>query len=65
MRRLLTLTLLAMAAMVAVASTIENRYFTLTTPDDSWAVSDDAGAWSRMGARAMVSRSDLHRIALD
>lgn len=65
MRRLLTLTLLAMAAMVAVASTIENRYFTLTKPDDSWAVSDDAGAWSRMGARAMVSRSDLHRIALD
>ena len=28
-------------------------------------MSDDGGAWSRMGARAMVSRSDLHRVALD
>ena len=52
-------------SLAAVSTTIENRYFALTTPDDSWAVSDDEGAWSRMGARAMISRSDIRRVALD
>lgn len=66
MRRIVTITMMvAVATLVAIASTIENRYFALTTPDDSWAVNDDGGAWSRMGARAMISRSDIHHVALD
>lgn len=65
-QRFATLTLtLVMALATVLASTIENRYFALTTPDDSWAVSDDGGAWSRMGARAHISRSDLTQKALD
>ena len=54
-----------LAAFALAAATIENRYFALTTPDDSWALSDDDGAWNRMGARVMVSRSDAARAALD
>jgi len=65
MRQIAIITLMMIVAMAAVATTIENRYFALTTPDDSWAVSDDDGAWSRMGARALVSRSDMRRVALD
>lgn len=65
MKRILTLIIVAMALTVSHAVTIENNYFSLTTPDDSWAVSDDGGAWSRMGARVMLSRSDLHHVALD
>ena len=66
MRRIVTITMMvAVATLVAIASTIENRYFALTTLDDSWAVNDDGGAWSRMGARAMISRSDIHHVALD
>ena len=65
MRRIVTITLLVAMSLAAVSTTIENRYFALTTPDDSWAVSDDEGAWSRMGARAMISRSDIRRFALD
>ena len=66
MRRIVTITMMvAVATLVAIASTIENRYFALTTPDDSWAVNDVGGAWSRMGAGAMISRSDIHHVALD
>ncbi len=65
MKRILIFAVTMLAVMAAVATTIENKYFALTTPDDSWSVSDDGGAWSRMGARAMISRSDLHRVALD
>ena len=65
MRRIVTMTMMVAVALIALATTIENRYFALTTPDDSWAVSDDEGAWSRMGARAMISRSDARRVALD
>lgn len=61
----MTMTMMVAVALIALATTIENRYFALTTPDDSWAVSDDEGAWSRMGARAMISRSDARRVALD
>ena len=53
------------AALGSGATTIENDYFALTTPDDSWAVSDDGGALRKVGGRAMISRSDAAGAAID
>lgn len=50
---------------VGWATTIENRYFAIAMPDDSWSVSDDGGALSRMGARSMISRSDASGVAME
>lgn len=57
--------LTALTIMATRAATIENKYFSLTTPDDSWSMNDDGGAWSRMGGRVMISRTDGTHAAMD
>lgn len=56
--------LVALVAINATAATIENEYFTLTTPDDSWMlVADDA--LRPYGARVDMSRSDARGATLE
>lgn len=55
--KLLILALVALVtAMESQGATIENDYFALTTPDDSWLLSDDAGVLKSIGARAIAWR---------
>ena len=64
-RYCITLAVLAATWLCGTATTIENAYFTLTTPDDSWLASNDGGALGSIGTRAMLSRSDASHAAID
>lgn len=56
MRRFIIALVALMAAVAGRCAIIENDYFSLTTPDDSWLLSDDAGALRSLGARAIAWR---------
>ncbi len=62
-----TLTLLLLAAIFGMsrAATIDNDYFAITTPDDSWWVNNDAGALREVGARALLYRNDANHHILE
>lgn len=63
MRRLFTI-LLATVAMTTNAATVENEFFSVSTPDDSWfLMSDDA--LRPYGARVDVSRNDARGATLE
>ena len=47
------------------ASTIDTPYFSLSTPDDSWLLSNDGGALGSIGTRVLLSRSDAKHEAID
>ena len=63
MKKKITFALLAIvtSAMTTMAATIDNDYFSITTPDDSWWVNNDGGALRSIGARAMIYRNDASR----
>ena len=64
MMRCLFIILLAAAAMMANAATVENEFFSVSTPDDSWfLMSDDA--LRPYGARIDVSRNDARGATLE
>lgn len=48
-------------APISPATTIDNEYFIITTPDDSWWANDDGRALRPVGARAMLYRNDASR----
>lgn len=56
MIRLLTAIIAAAAAVAMQAATVSNAFFSLTTPDDSWAVSADNSMRS-IGARVLLQRN--------
>ncbi len=41
-----------------MAEMIENNYFSISTPDDSWYMGNDGGALQSIGARARLFRND-------
>lgn len=65
MRRYLV-TILAMLAMAlcAGAATVENEYFSISTPDDSWFLTND-DALRPYGARVDISRVDARGATLE
>ena len=63
MRRLFTI-LMALAAMMGMAATVENEYFTISTPDDSWFLAND-DALRPYGARVDVTRLDARGATLE
>ena len=64
MKKLILLLCFA-AALAGSAATVDNAYFSMATPDDSWQIDSDPNALGRMGTRVMLSRSDAKRIAID
>lgn len=54
--RLITAIVAAATALALQAATVSNAFFSLTTPDDSWAVSTDNSMRS-IGARVLLQRS--------
>ncbi len=56
MTRLITAIIAAAATLAMQAATVSNAFFSLTTPDDSWAVSADNSMRS-IGARVLLQRS--------
>ena len=59
------LILLLATALSSLASSIETPFFKLTTPDDSWQLSNDGGALGSIGTRVLLSRSDGKHEAID
>ncbi len=63
MRRLLV-TMMAVVAMTGLAATVENEFFTVSTPDDSWFLAND-DALRPYGARVDVTRLDARGSTLE
>lgn len=63
MRRLFTI-LMAVVAMMGMAATVENEFFTISTPDDSWFLTND-DALRPYGARVDVTRLDARGATLE
>ena len=55
---------MAVIALVAGAATVENEYFKITTPDDSWQLTND-DALRPYGERVDISRSDARGVTLE
>lgn len=64
MKRFLTLTLTILAVVSASAATVKNEYFSVTTPDDSWFLTND-DALRPYGARVDVARMDARGATLE
>ncbi len=65
MKHLLALVLVAASATAMQAEVIDNDYFTITTPDDSWFAGNDGGALQSIGARAIMYRNDAQHHVLE
>lgn len=63
MRRFFTL-MLAAVALIGAAATVENEFFTISTPDDSWFLAND-DALRPYGARVDVTRLDAKGATLE
>ena len=63
MRRLFTI-LMAVVALCGAAATVENEFFTISTPDDSWFLAND-DALRPYGARVDVTRLDAKGATLE
>ena len=63
MRRFFTI-LMAMVAMTGIAATVENEYFSISTPDDSWFLAND-DALRPYGTRVDVTRLDARGATLE
>lgn len=63
MRRFFTI-LMAVVAMTGMAATVENEFFTISTPDDSWFLAND-DALRPYGARVDVTRLDARGATLE
>ena len=63
MRRFFTI-MLAAVALIGAAATVENEFFTISTPDDSWFLSND-DALRPYGARVDVTRLDAKGATLE
>ncbi len=62
-RRFFTI-LMAVVAMMGMAATVENEFFTISTPDDSWFLAND-DALRPYGARVDVTRLDARGATLE
>lgn len=63
MRRFFTI-LMTVVAMTGMAATVENDFFTISTPDDSWFLAND-DALRPYGARVDVTRLDARGATLE
>lgn len=63
MRRFFTI-LMTVVAMTGMAATVENEFFTISTPDDSWFLAND-DALRPYGARVDVTRLDARGATLE
>lgn len=63
MRRLFTI-LIALVALTGMAATVENEFYTISTPDDSWFLAND-DALRPYGARVDVTRLDAKGATLE
>ena len=62
MKKILMMMWMSVAALASQAiSTIDNDYYTLTAPDDSWIVQTDGTVLQSVGGRAMLHRNDARR----
>lgn len=63
MRRFFTI-LMTVVSMTGMAATVENEFFTISTPDDSWFLAND-DALRPYGARVDVTRLDARGATLE
>ena len=63
MRRFFTI-IMAVVALMGMAATVENEFFTISTPDDSWFLAND-DALRPYGARVDVTRLDARGATLE
>lgn len=63
MRRFITI-MMAVVALQGIAATVENDFFTISTPDDSWFLAND-DALRPYGARVDVTRLDAKGATLE
>ncbi len=63
MRRFITI-LMMIVALMGMAATVENEFFTISTPDDSWFLAND-DALRPYGARVDVTRLDARGATLE
>ena len=63
MRRFFTI-MMAVVALTGMAATVENEFFTISTPDDSWFLAND-DALRPYGARVDVTRLDAKGATLE
>lgn len=63
MRRFFTI-IMAAVALMGMAATVENEFFTISTPDDSWFLAND-DALRPYGARVDVTRLDARGATLE
>lgn len=63
MRRFFTI-FMALVALSGIAATVENEFFTISTPDDSWFLTND-DALRPYGARVDVTRLDARGATLE
>ena len=63
MRRFITILMMTVALM-GMAATVENEFFTISTPDDSWFLAND-DALRPYGARVDVTRLDARGATLE
>lgn len=64
MKRYLSIIVLAAVAMTAGAATVENDFFRISTPDDSWFLTND-DALRPYGARVDIARVDARGATLE
>ncbi|MBR2145886.1 MAG: hypothetical protein IJ925_00285, partial [Muribaculaceae bacterium] len=64
MKRILLIMALAVIGLNAVAATVENEYFKITTLDDSWFLTND-DALRPIGARVDIARMDAQGATLE
>ena len=64
MKRILLILTLAVIGLNAVAATVENEYFRITTLDDSWFLTND-DALRPIGARVDIARMDAQGATLE
>ena len=63
MKYMVALVIVTVSATALQAEVVDNAYFTVTTPDDSWLAGNDGGALQSIGARAILYRNDAqHRV---
>lgn len=63
MKHMVALVIVMASATALQAEVVDNAYFTVTTPDDSWLAGNDGGALQSIGARAILYRNDAqHRV---
>lgn len=64
-RTLLLAITLVLTAIGGRAAVLDNDYFSLSSPDDSWYLNDDNGALHSIGARAQIYRNDAQHKTLE